>query len=131
RNRMAMAASGVIGAYLLVALLMMPPFRILTLEDAQERVLPRNTRWFLEEPNQEDRFNALNWYVKHHLSPAFSPAGGIAAAESPERVLESLALAERRIVDLPLDQLQQRWEALDAAYEELDRLWLERIQPFY
>lgn len=131
RNRMAMAASAVIGVYFVIALLMMPPVRILTLRDAQERVLPRNTRWFLEQPSQEERFNALNWYVKHHLAPAFTPAGGIAAADNPERTLESLALAERRIVDLPLDEVQRRWEELAAEYEELDKLWLERIQPFY
>ncbi len=131
RNRMAMAASVVIGAYLAIALLLMPPFRVLTLSDAQERVLPRSTRWFLEEPDQEDRFNALNWYVKHHLNEAFGAPGGITAAEHPERTLESLALAERRVVDLPLDEIQHRWEQLAAAYAELDKLWLERTDPFY
>lgn len=131
RNRLAMASSAIIGVYFVIALLLLPPFNILTLTDAQERVLPRHTKWRLESPDHEDRFNAMNWFVRHHLNDVFDRAGGLAGAEHPEQLRATAALAERTLADVPDEELQQRWESLAEVYAELDDLWLEREGPFY
>lgn len=124
RNRMAMAASAVILVYLLVALAIV--FGAITREDAAERVLPNQQYGFLERPGVEKRFNRARWYVQNYFAPTFDRAGGVSALEDPQQTLEALALAERHIADVPLEELEARWQRLSDNYDALDELWLDR-----
>jgi peptide/nickel transport system permease protein len=122
RNRLAMAASVVIGVYLLIAVAV--AFGAIPLRDCRERVLPGRAYGWLQQPDQEERFNELNWYVTQQLEPSLS---GLASAANPEVRRASVALAERRIpAELSDAEVIERWEALRSAFEELDNAWLDR-----
>ena len=123
RNKMALAASAFILLYLAMALAIW--MGTLSRDDAKERVLPNLQPGFLEAPDLEDRFNRLKWFVRDHLNKAFPP-GGLASHEHPERLLQVVALAERRMANVPLESLEAMWVELEAEFSDLDRLWLER-----
>ena len=129
RNRMAMAASGVILLYLLIALAIV--LGAITREDAAERVLPKQQYGFLQSPDLEQRFNNVKWFVRDYLDSAFDVPGGLAAQENPQRLLDNVALAERRVADLPPEELEAMWDDLAASFDELDEAWLEREDLLY
>lgn len=125
RNRLAMAASVVIGAYLLIALAVV--FGAIPLQDCRERVLPGRAYGWLQQPDQEERFNELNWYVTQHLAPSLDAAGGLPAADNPGARRDAVALAERSIPDNLTDaEVQPLWEDLRDTFEMLDNVWLDR-----
>ena len=128
RNRMAMAASAVILVYLIIALAIV--LGALTREAAAERVMPNQQFGFLEKPGIEKRFDRARWYVQSYLSPTFDRPGGISSLEDPRQTLDTLSLAERRIADVPIDELEASWQTLSANYEALDAMWLEREDVF-
>lgn len=131
RNRLALAASGVILVYFLIFL------GIVTTEildaagvtDAQLRhgtrirVLPRMHPGFLERMSPEDRYLEIAW---HHdrLSRVFER--DLAGAERPREALSELDLAERKIIDAPLPEVVERFEVFSGEFETLDELFYER-----
>lgn len=125
RNRMAVVASFVIGVYLVIAIAV--AFGAIPLSDCRERVLPGRAYGWLQEPDQEERFNELNWYVTQQLAPSLDVSGGFASASDTESRRRAVALAERQIPeDLTDAQVQARWETLRDAFAELDDAWIER-----
>jgi ABC-type dipeptide/oligopeptide/nickel transport system permease subunit len=125
RNRLAVVASVVIAVYTLIAIAVV--FGAIPLEDCKERVMPGRSYGFLQHPNEEQKFNELNWYVMQHLAPTLNKPGGFASTENTASGRERVALAERGIPsELTDEQVQERWEALYDKYMELDEFWLER-----
>ncbi len=125
RNRLAVAASVVIGVYTLIAIAV--AFGAIPLADCKERVLPGRAYGFLQEPDEEERFNELNWYVTQHLAPSLNVAGGLASSENAASYRESVALAERVIPeDWTNEQVQELWTTLRDTFARLDDAWMER-----
>jgi peptide/nickel transport system permease protein len=125
RNRLAVVASVVIGVYTLIAIAVV--LGAIPLEDCKERVMPGRSYGFLQHPDEEQKFNELNWYVMQHLAPTLNKSGGFASTENTASGRERVALAERGIPsELTDEQVQERWEVLFDKYMELDELWLER-----
>ncbi len=125
RNRLAVVASFVIGIYMLIALAV--AFGAISLEECRERVLPGRAYGFLQEPNQEERFNELNWYISQHLESTLGSPSGFASDPDSASRRERAALAERGIPeDLSDSQVQEIWAALSASFAELDDAWLDR-----
>jgi peptide/nickel transport system permease protein len=129
KNRMAMVASAVILVYFVIAIAIFAG--LLTRADAAERVLPNDQRGFLEPPDIEQRFDNVKWYVRDHLSNAFGVPGGLTSQENADRLLDGVALAERRVADLPPPELESMWRDLEAAFSALDDKWLEREDILY
>lgn len=129
RNKMALVASGVILVYFFIALLVL--FGAISLEDTKERVTWNRAYGFLQHPNLEERFDDLDWIVTKHLAKAFDRTGGIQGAANPSVELASVAMAERAVVDLPLDQLDALWADLEVAQSSLDELWLDSYREDY
>jgi peptide/nickel transport system permease protein len=129
RNKMALVALGVIMVYFFVALLVL--FGAIKLDDTKERVTTNRAYGFLQHPDLEERFNDLDWIVTKHLAGGFTQSGGILEAANPDVALESLAMAERRIADLPLEQLATLWTELQEAQSALDDLWLDSDREGY
>jgi len=125
RNRLAVVASLVIALYTLIAIAVV--FGAIPLKDCKERVLPGRAYGFLQHPDQEKRFNELNWYVMQHLAPSLNVSGGLASSENASSYRQSVALAERGIPeDWTNEQVQEHWEALRDTYSKLDDAWLDR-----
>ncbi len=125
RNRLAVVASVVIGVYTLIAIAV--AFGAIPLADCKERVLPGRAYGFLQQPDEEQRFNELNWYVTQHLAPSLNVAGGLASSENSASYRESVALAERGIPeDWTNEQVQELWTVLRDTFARLDDAWMER-----
>jgi peptide/nickel transport system permease protein len=125
RNRLAVVASMVIAVYTLIAIAV--AFGAIPLDDCKERVLPGRAYGFLQQPNQEQRFNELNWYVTQHLASSLNVSGGLASSENASSYRESVALAERGIPeDWTNEQVQEHWESLKETFGKLDDAWLDR-----
>ncbi|MFT5424304.1 MAG: peptide/nickel transport system permease protein [Phycisphaerales bacterium] len=131
RNRLALFATGVIGVYLLFALLILPPIRMLSLAETQDRVLPRHTPWFLQGMDEEKEYDDLRWMVTTLLDNAFEIPGGLGASESPGMLLDSVALAERTVADRPIPELEGLWGELTTMFEVLDENWMSREDALF
>jgi peptide/nickel transport system permease protein len=125
RNRLAVVASMVIAVYTLIAIAVV--LGAIPLQDCKERVLPGRAYGFLQQPDQEKRFNELNWYVTQHLASSLNVSGGLASSENASSYRESVALAERGIPeDWTNEQVQEHWESLKETFGKLDDAWLDR-----
>lgn len=129
RNKMALAASAVILVYLMIAFLVL--FGVIKLEDTKERVTSNRAYGFLQHPDLEEQFDEVGWMVTSHLAMAFDGSGGIQASANPMVELDRVGMAERRVVDLPLERLDELWQELKAAHQELDDLWLDSFREDY
>lgn len=124
RNRLAMVALVVIGAYFGVAVAVFAG--ALTLNDCNKRVLPGRAYGFLQTPDEEKRYNELTWFVRQHLRPQLDVRGGLPSASDADIRIRSAALAERTLASEDPAQVEQLWTALRDAFDELDDAWLER-----
>jgi len=114
-NRLAMASLGVIGLYLLVALLGF--LGVIHREDTQVRVLPDQTPGFLEREGFTDRATDARWYLQRTRQRVDR------ALDDPEaygRLMSELALAERTVIDVPLEEMARLLEAAEARMVEVD-----------
>lgn len=114
-NRLAMASLGVIGLYLLVALLGF--LGVIDREDTQVRVLPDQTPGFLEREGFTDRATDARWYLQRTRQRVDR------ALDDPEaygRLMSELALAERTVIDVPLEEMARLLEAAEARMVEVD-----------
>jgi len=131
KNRLAMFASGVIGVYTLIFLVIISVqaldaiglTNIGTREAVTLRVLPRNWPGFLEPKTDEERYNAVVW-LHGNLERLFER--DLESLEEVGPTLDSVALAERRLADVPLPELRKLFEDADEAFLVLDDLYLER-----
>jgi peptide/nickel transport system permease protein len=98
-NRMAMVCVGVIAVYLLVALAGL--LGIISRQDTQVRVLPDQTPGFLEKQSFTERATDARWYLdrtRQRVDRALDDP------EAYERLMTELALAERVVIDVPLEE---------------------------
>lgn len=130
RNRAAMLCVGVISLYLLVALAGF--VGIIDRTDTRIRVLPDQTPGFLEPLSFTERATQARWFLQR-TRDRVEKAETESDPAAYGRLLDELALAERRIADVPLEELdalvteaERRMaivnEALDARDVILDEL---------
>lgn len=119
RNRLAVASVGLIGVYLAVALFSF--MGGITRADTQTRVLPDQTRGWLESPDLQSRLDDAEWYLSRFEARIEGAARAEAEGSDPRIILNEIAMAERRVADLPLDELQGM---LDGAMEAFDEVWI-------
>jgi peptide/nickel transport system permease protein len=114
-NRLAMASLGIIGLYLVVALLGF--LGVIDREDTQVRVLPDQTPGFLEPQGFTDRATDARWYLERTRQRVDR---ALADPDAYERLMSELALAERTVADVPLEELVRLLEAAEARMVEVD-----------
>lgn len=129
RNKLALVATGLIGIYALIFAFIVGTqitdavglTDIGTREGLEERVLPRLYPGFLESPTLERRYDSLDWQVKV-LDRLFDK--DLESMEDPSVELASVALAERKLADVPLSELRAIYgelgEQFDLVNEQLD-----------
>ncbi len=114
-NRLAMASLGIIGLYLVVALLGF--LGVIDREDTQVRVLPDQTPGFLEPQGFTDRATDARWYLERTRQRVDR---ALADPDAYERLMSELALAERTVADVPLEEMVRLFEAAEARMVEVD-----------
>ena len=101
RDKTAVVALGVVGLYALVAIFVV--LGGVSLQDVNRRVLPN--QWpgaFLQTPSFEKRVKELRDRA-NEIDRVFVRAG---QSDSPATVLQTLNWAERRVAELPFEELQ-------------------------
>ncbi len=131
RNRLALFASGIIFVYFTIFLGIVTT-EILDVTGVTEaqlrhgtriRVLPRLHPGFLQSSSTEKRYLDINWH-KDRLGRVFDR--DLSSVELPRQALGELDLAERKVIEAPLGEVIEQYEAFLAAYETLDELFYER-----
>lgn len=118
RNRLAMFCLGVIGFYVLIAL--MSYTGIISERDTWDRAGPAHMPGLWATPAEERRLDAAEFYLRH-IERALR-------RQNDEQMRGAARLFERELVPLPRAELQRE---IDAAWEQLDRAdqtlyaWLE------
>jgi peptide/nickel transport system permease protein len=128
-NRMALVSLAFIGVYLLVALAGL--FGIIDREDTQVRVLPDQTPGVLEKLSFTERATQARWYIER---TRLRVDRALADPAAYERLMSELALAERRIAEVPLEELaamvteaEARMAAVDEALDVRDEILDEEL----
>ena len=120
-SRSAVIALGVIGVYVLIALASF--FGFITLADTQLRVLPDRTPGWFGSREVNDRFMDADRLFIGRLE---SRMERLRSAADPADVLSELALAERRVIDAPIEEIERLLGvavlARDGAAAALDEL---------
>ncbi len=128
RNKLAIVASCFIGLYALIFvcvvgsqltdLVGLTKFEVA--RATKERVLPPQWPGFLEEPDLEKRYDALDWQIgaiERVLRRSYD------SPESFRTALEPLHLAERKVLDLPKNELEILFEGVQEAFEAVDEAY--------
>lgn len=121
RNRLAMAALAVIAFYFALAAASL--VGLVSVKDTKARVLPDKMPGLFASPDLEHRVEVVGWFIDR-AEQAVEAAERTAARDGDQaarRVLDDAALAERRFVDRPLDELRG---LLDTALDALDEMEL-------
>ncbi|MFK7961372.1 MAG: ABC transporter permease subunit [Phycisphaerales bacterium] len=119
-NKLAMVSLLLIGVYLLIALAGFAG--LISRDDTQVRVLPDRTPGYLEHRTFDARANVARWYVERtrlRIDRAGDVDGDV---DAYRRLKGELAMAERVLADVPLDELTERVEASEALMAEVDRV---------
>ena len=126
KDRLAVAGTFVIFLYMLVALSVV--FGAVTLTDTKERVLPNRFPGFLEDLTTEERFGVNRWWWEDHFEPVLvERADSFETQEELRRVaIDELDLAERKLLDAPLEEVMALVEETQAAWEDLRMKWILR-----
>ncbi|MFT5289753.1 MAG: ABC-type dipeptide/oligopeptide/nickel transport system permease subunit [Planctomycetota bacterium] len=120
RDRMAVAGSVVIFGYFLIAV-GVGLFGLVSVNDTKERVMPNRYPGFLEEPTMEKHFGFARWWWRDHFEPVLVERAHLLTSQEELRRIaaEELDLAERTLVDLPVQEVlalaveaQEAWDAL-------------------
>lgn len=115
RNKLAVVAMGVIGFYALIALFAL--FGGINLQSTQERVLPDKSPGWLESISPERR--AAEMLTRYEqLQRTMERAQR--SEEFPRRVLDEQSWAERRIADLPIEELAEILASAEDAFYDAD-----------
>ncbi|MFG0305208.1 MAG: ABC transporter permease [Phycisphaerales bacterium JB040] len=137
KNRLALAASGVIALYgaIFLAIISMEIYdgvaqafggeaKFALREGTRIRVLPRQNPGFLEARTPSERYNDLRW---HHQRMERIFDRDLEGMDDPwVQALSELDLAERKIPRGELAEVRARWGAFDEAFLVLDELYLDR-----
>jgi peptide/nickel transport system permease protein len=128
RNRLAIASLALIGLYMSIALFSF--FGGITRADTQKRVLPDQTPGWLESPDLQSRIDDAEWFLNRLEARITAATERQASAErngesfDPRVIISEIAMAERRVAELPLDQLgdmlDEAVDAFDGVYDALD-----------
>lgn len=137
RNRLAVAALGVIGLFgvVFVSIISMELYDLASTsvggkakftlrEGTRIRVLPRTYPGFLEKRSETERFNDLTW---HHNRTERIFDRDLEGMDDPwTQAFGELSLAERKVPRIELTELRTRWDAFTEIYTTLDDTYLER-----
>ncbi len=116
RNRLAMAALGVIALYFVTAIVLF--FGGISMDATKERVAPKHMPGFFQTPDLDERLA----FAMHFINEA-DVASRLASSrgQHPHEILQEKALAERRPVRLEIEQYDLLLdEAFTILEEELD-----------
>lgn len=122
RNRLAVAATFVIGLYVLAAgVVFVGGFfeGLVDLPATRMRVGANRVPGFLEAPTQEKRLKFVRWHVTEHLERPIDRAGR-STEPNVDSLRDETSLAERTIPDLSFDEIRTRFDVVLEVYGELD-----------
>ena len=118
RDRLAVAASCVIGVYLAIAVAIFF-FGLVTEEETFARVGPNNDVGFLEQPTLEQRVHHLEFYLEKPYEAAES--------REPEKALARIDYAGATVIEATPDELIERIDPLWETFDELIELLEEEV----
>ncbi|MEL7472008.1 MAG: ABC transporter permease [Planctomycetota bacterium] len=126
RNKLAMVALAIIGAYLAVALGVM--FGLVTLEDTRERALPNQTPGLFGSQSNDKRVLDATW-LNDRLASGLSIASSSSQADDERRfrqLNDSVGMAERVVpIGQSFSEATAKIEAALASFELLDEALLD------
>lgn len=113
RNRLAVGSMVIVGLYFAVALFSFAGG--ITRADTQKRVLPDKFPGWLESRDLDERADDAEWFIER----AASRIARAADSENWRRTIDEIALSERGLADVSLEELEELVGTAEGALDEL------------
>jgi len=135
RNKMALVATSLIGVYALIFVAIVGVqitdatglTDVGSREGLKLRVMPPKWPGFLEAPDVDRRYDSLDWQIGN-LDRLFKK--DLNALDDPAGELGSVSLAERKLAELPIDELRALLDETNDRFDTLNEVFgvLEEVE---